>query len=183
MVKLPKDNDVDMNIAMERFGDAEARDSLVRDSLAGAADDAVSPLTIADLKRAVLAGRPLATLGQDNVVPFQVMRLYRAMLTRQSIGFSRMARAARTSGDLRRAVGKFEVNVVTDDDAVFLVISPVGDVVPIRLTLLNDDGQFLSLKLAGPVNGAQQVGFATGEPRTDLLLVLLEDPGTSLFIM
>ncbi len=178
MVTLPKDTEVNMDLAIERFGDAEARDSLVRDSRASN----TATLSIHDLKRAVLEGRPLGALGDSNVVPFRAVQLYRTMLARQSLGYSQMARAARTTEDMRRQVGDFELNVVTDDDAIFLMIEPVNTVVPTTLTLINDDGRMQVVKLPEPVGGVQQVGFPTGEADTNDLLELLQDPATSIFI-
>lgn len=178
MVTLPKDTEVDMELAVQRFGDTEARDSLVRDSR----DTPAATLSIHDLKQAVLEGRPLGALGDGNVVPFRAVQLYRTMLARQSLGYSQMARAARTSDDMRRQVGDFELNVVSDEDAIFLMIEPVNTVVPSTLTLINDDGRMQVVKLPEPVGGVQQVGFAVGAPDTDELLELLQDPATSIFI-
>lgn len=178
MVTLPKDTEVNMDLAAERFADNEARDSLVRDSR----DASAHALSIHDLKRAVLEGRPLSALSDGNVVPFRAVQLYRTMLARQSLGYSQMARAARTSDDMRRQVGDFELNVVNDEDAIFLMIQPVSTVVPSTVTLINDDGRMQALKLPEPINGVQQLGFAVGQPETDELLELLQDPATSIFI-
>jgi len=178
MVTLPKESEVNLDVAMKRFGDAEARDSLVRDSRNAES----ATLSINDLKRAVLEGRSLGALGDGNVIPFRAVQLYRTMLSRQSMGYSQMARAARTSDDMRRQLGDFEMNVVTEEDAVFLIISPIANQVPSTMTLINDDGRMRVLKLPEPINGVQQMGFAVGETETGELLELLQDPATSIFI-
>lgn len=178
MVTLPKEEDVDMELAKERFGDTEARNSLVLE----ARDAAAKALSIHDLKRAVQEGRPLSALGDGNVVPFRAVQLYRSLLARQSLGYSQMARAARTEDDLRRQIGDFEMNVIVDDDAVFLMIEPVNTVVPSTLTLIHDDGRMKTLKLPEPINAVQQLGFPIDTPETDEVLALLQDPATSIFI-
>ncbi|MEL6423101.1 MAG: hypothetical protein AAFQ42_11730, partial [Pseudomonadota bacterium] len=102
MVTLPKD--VDLAAAEEAFSSAEASSALARE----ARDTPERPsFGIVELLSAIRTARPLSSVADGTVLPLRALRLYRRLLEREAIGYSQMARAARTGEDVRRKVGPF----------------------------------------------------------------------------
>ncbi|MEO0619735.1 MAG: hypothetical protein AAFZ01_10725 [Pseudomonadota bacterium] len=179
MITLPKNEDVDITKAESQFTSAEAATALAREARE---TEARPGLSIHELKTAVREGRSVAAVSPGNVVPFRAVQLYRSMLSHEAVGWSQMARAARTNDDVRRQVGDFEVNVVEDDDAVFLTVTTKSATKAATMTLINDAGQVWVLALPEAIGDTQQLGFATGSDDANLLLTLMQDATTSIFM-
>ncbi|MEL7543805.1 MAG: hypothetical protein AAGJ70_08515 [Pseudomonadota bacterium] len=179
MITLPKNEDVNIEMAKAQFTSAEAATALAREIRE---TEARPGLTIHELKSAVREGRSVAAVSPGNVVPFRALQLYRSMLSHDSVGWSQMARAARTGDDVRRQVGDFEVNVVEDEDAVFLTVTSKSSTTAKTMTLINDAGQVWVLALPDAIGDTQQLGFAADSSDANLLLTLMQDTTTSIFM-
>ncbi|MBI1383814.1 MAG: hypothetical protein GC150_02755 [Rhizobiales bacterium] len=178
MARIVEESRVDWTAAGELFADRTARDALVAESLAPRV--AQGGLSLADLKASALAGGRMP--GASGVVPFAALKLFRSLLSRRALGYSAMARAASTSGEINRQVGDFNLDVVADSDAIFLVIAPVADKVPTSITLLGEDGRIATIELPEPIGESIQIGLVDDGGALGMARQLINDPLTSIFI-
>ena len=119
-IHLPTDLDATaLDAAQTAFAERRARRDLtgldeVRDP---AASDAQGP-TLAD----ILSGKAQPT----GPVSIGLLRLQRHVARARATAISPAARAAHTTGDIARTIGDYQMNLIDEDDLVFLTITGSG---------------------------------------------------------
>ena len=118
----------------------------------------------------------------DGPVPLNAIKLYRALLSRTSIGTSLHAKAASTEGQVERELGPYHMEVVIDDDAAFMIIDLNENPAPRSCVLLHEDGRNKAFDFASPVDDVLQFGISRNNPQYESMLELLTDPVTSIYL-
>lgn len=121
------------------------------------------------------------------VVPIGMLRLYRELRAARSLAASPRARAARTSGTHRRDLDGTTVEFLPEDDAVYVVVTLSERMragrPPEAIELLGEDGALVRLPLPAPSDGIVQIAIPRDAPASADALRLMEDVGTSIFLV
>ena len=153
--------------------ETSSQDKVATDSL---------PLSLGKIRN--LSGLGVSPFGQgSDPVPMGAIRLYRAFLQRQGLAFSRHARAASSDVVSRRMIGAYQLDIVMEEDALFIIVTLGGNTPPHTMILLHENGQHYTIELAEPVEDMIQQGVARHDSKNKELVKLLLDPVTSITLM
>ena len=148
----------------------------------GLSPEETRPLSIGQI-RAMIAGGATPFAEATAPVPIGAIRLYRAFLAREGLAFSRHARAASSDLVSRRIIGDYELELVMEDDALFIMISLDGKTPPQSMFLLHEDGRNQMVSLPAPVDDMIQEGLSRKGKDNARLVELLLDPVTSITLI
>lgn len=164
-----------------RFTERQAGRKLIEESRDTAQGGALS---FARLIEAAQRGTSPAALmaGGAGPIPLNAVRVFRALLARNSLGYSQQARAASSEGAIAREVGAYRIEVAFEDDATFVMIDVGGEAVPHSALFLHDDGRHGQLSLPDPVEGMIQIGLSHAHSESRELIELLKDADTSIYL-
>lgn len=158
-INLSKDLDAATVAAAEAaFSGRRARRDLAGlDDASAAAGDTVRP-SLGD----VLGGRSQA----PDPVSIGLLRLLRHAARARATAISPAARAAHTGGDTARTIGPFQLNLIDEDDLVFLTITgPDPAVLPSTLdAFIEEDRRHVSVPLPEAVGETIMLGL---DPNTE----------------
>ncbi|MEL6374173.1 MAG: hypothetical protein AAFR04_09410 [Pseudomonadota bacterium] len=177
------------------FADDHAARALAAGAMPPAGEDMVeeTPEHPATVMRRALAGEAtpaqlLAALNRDSSAPvsFGAMAIARALLARQAMASSLTARAASTTTrDLVRHIGDHVLQVIDEDDALFLIIEVAArdvEAPPRTLSIIGATHDAVTLPLSAPVEGKIQFGIGRHDPLHQRLYALLRAPDTELYL-
>ncbi len=178
----PSNMDKQWQQAQNSFADRQAARNLAKESaMEPQTSTGLSASTLISIAREGSSPAQLfATL--NGPVPMNAIKLYRALLSRTSIGTSLHAKAASTQGQVERELGPYHMEVVIDDDAAFLIIDLNENPSPRSCVLLHEDGRNKAFDFAAPVDDVLQFGISRNNPQYDSMLDLLTDPVTSIYL-
>jgi len=169
--------------ALEAFSDRQAARTLAVES---AEQETMhkSGLSVSKLiNMAREGGSPAALFAAlDGPVPINAIKLYRTLLDRTSIGTSLHAKAASTEGHIERELGPYNMSVVIENDAAFMIIDLNENPAPRSCVLLHEDGRNKAFDFGSPVEDTLQFGISRHNPQFDSMLDLLKDPVTSIYL-
>lgn len=158
-IHLPKDLDTAAIEAAETaFADRRAaRDLAGLDDVQGEGAEATRP-SLGD----ILSGQAQA----PGPVSIGLLRLQRHAARARATAISPAARAAHTAGDTARAIGPFQLNLIDEDDLVFLTITgPDPDKLPSTLdAFVEEERRHVTLTLPKSVSGTIMLGL---DPKTE----------------
>jgi len=152
---------------------------------------AARTLASPDTERAATGGRidiksflegAFPTAGQP--IPIGLLKLKRQHMRTRSLAFSTVARAASTDTMVARTIGDFRIEIVEDEDAVFVVVSgPDGRDLPRHLTLIHEERRLsLDLPLGNPIGGIVQIGLDPSSASDQTVIDMLKDPKTEIYL-
>ena len=158
-IHLPTDlNAADLDAAQTAFADRRARRDLagLDDPSADVADSARPSLGD------ILSGKAQAT----SPVSIGLLRLQRHAARARATAISPAARAAHTTGDTARTIGDFQLNLIDEDDLVFLTITgPSASTLPSKLdAFVEEDRRHINLPLPAAVGETIMLGL---DPKTE----------------
>lgn len=109
---------------------------------------------------------------------------YRRILSAEAKGYSEMAMAASTGRYPVRKVGSYEVRVIEDHDAVYVVVSRSEERLP-SPSMMEVEGDAETVRLALPeaVRGHQQMIARPGDKTMESLLALLGETGSRVYLL
>ena len=159
-IQLPTDLDLDATLrdaAQAAFADRRA----ARD-LAG----------LDDVSQAGAAGRPAlgdilsGKAGPAGPISIGLLRLQRHAARVRAAAISPAARAAHTAGDIARSIGEFQMQLIDEDDLVFLTITgPEVAGLPTHLdAFVEEDLRHINLALPAAVGETIMLGL---DPKSD----------------
>ncbi len=159
-IHLPTDLDTAaLDAARTAFAERRAARDLagLDDIRADAAADAVRP-SLGD----ILSGKAQA----PGPVSIGLLRLQRHAARARATAISPAARAAHTAGDTARTIGPFQLNLIDEDDLVFLTITgPEAAKLPSSLdAFVEEDRRHINLSLPAAVGETIMLGL---DPKTE----------------
>ena len=159
-IQLPSDLDANtLDAAETAFADRRAARDLagLDDTSADATADAQRP-SLGD----ILSGKAQPT----GPISIGLLRLQRHAARARATAISPAARAAHTSGDTARTIGDFQLNLIDEDDLVFLTITgPSASNLPSSLdAFVEEDRRYINLTLPAAVGETIMLGL---DPKTE----------------
>ncbi|MCB8837753.1 hypothetical protein [Aurantimonas sp. VKM B-3413] len=172
------DTPEDLAEARRRFVERQAARRLASPETDGVGAGSAPRIDVA----AFLSGEASPPAGTP--VPLGLLRLKRYQSQAKSLAFSPAARAASTDTQIARTIGAFRLEVLEEEDAVFVVVGgPEGLALPRQLTLIHEGmRQSLDLPLGKPIGKIVQTGLDPLSREDQTVIDMLKDPETEIYL-
>jgi len=119
----------------------------------------------------------------ERPMPLGLMAFIRASMAQSALATSMIANAASTTDDHTRMIGPYELQIIDEEDALFLLIEYNALPMPRRLELLLSDGRTFSIDLPSDADGVSQSAISRQSEDYAGIAGALRDPETSLFLL
>lgn len=117
-----------------------------------------------------------------SVLSIPMLKLLQKLLMMNAHATSLIAKAASTPEAFVRRVGKYDIEVIEEEDAVFLVVRLNNQSTPNSLVVIGKNGFLHKIRLGESVNDMFQIGFHL-TPDTINFFKMLKEPTTSVYLI